>query len=342
MSRARTLPNPENATLAELETAARAAVSERSALRLRAVKALLLGIAFEQVMALFEAAERTLRDWVSAFNEQGIDGLIERAHPGRPRVIAEEQATYLSGLIEEPAKAGEAHWTARKLHGWVRNNLDLEVSYTTVWRLFHERGFSLQVPRPWPDRQDEAAREVFRQTMGRLLEDNDVEIWFQDEMGVEGDPRPRRRWATVGGQPTITKNGDHLRTNVCGMVCPRSGEAILFEFSHNDTEVFQCFLDEANKANSSQRPRQVLIMDNASWHKNKSLKWGRFEPMYLPPYSPDMNPIERLWLVIKAEWFKDHVCKTREELVERLCKALCWAMERTQGNIQTCRIRQVI
>lgn len=126
------------------------------------------------------------------------------------------------------------------------------------------------------------------------------------------------------------------------MVCPRSGEAILFEFSHNDTEVFQCFLDEANKANRSERPRQVLIMGNASWHKNKSLKWGRFEPLYLPPYSPDMNPIERLWLVIKAEWFKDYVCKTREELVERLCKALCWAIERTEGNIQTCRIRQVI
>lgn len=170
-----------------------AAVCERSALRLRAVKALLLGIAFEQVMALFEAAERTLRDWVSAFNEQGIDGLIERTHPGRPRVIAEQQATYLSALIEEPAKAGEAHWTARKLHGWVRSNLDLEVSYTTVWRLFHERGFSLQVPRPWPDRQDEAAREVFRQKIATLLEDNDLEIWFQDEMGVEGDPRPCRR-----------------------------------------------------------------------------------------------------------------------------------------------------
>ena len=46
-------------------------------------------------------------------------------------------------------------------------------------------------------------------------------------------------------------------------------------------------------------------MDNASWHKSKSLRFGAFEPTYLPPYSPDFNPIERLWLILKAEWFTD-------------------------------------
>lgn len=198
------------------------------------------------------------------------------------------------------------------------------------------------MPRPWPDRQDEQAREVFREEIGRIMEDEAVELWFQDEMGVEGDPRPRRRWAEVGGKPTITKNGDHLRTNVCGMVCPRTGEAFMLEFSHNDTEIFQVFLDEANKALELKRARQVLIMDNASWHKSKSLRWGRFEPKYLPAYSPDLNPIERLWLLIKSEWFKDHVCKTREALSERVCKALRWIIKRQKANVQTCRIRQVI
>lgn len=342
MSRARNLPNPENASCADLETAAKAAVSERSSIRLRAIKALIIGITFDQVMELFDVAERTLRDWVGAFNMQGIDGLVERRHPGRPKAIAEEQATYLEGLIEDPRQAGEAHWTARKLHGFVRAAMGLDVSYTTVWRLFHERGFSLQVPRPWPDRQDEAAREVFRREIAAMMEDEEIELWFQDEMGIEGDPRPRRRWAKVNGKPTITKNGDHLRTSVCGMVCPRTGEAFMLEFSHNDTDVFQTFLDEANKALSFERRRQILVMDNASWHHAGRLCFGRLEPKYLPAYSPDLNPIERLWLIIKAEWFKDYVCKTRDELVDRVCKALNWIMDRQHDNIQTCRIRQII
>lgn len=56
----------------------------------------------------------------------------------------------------------------------------------------------------------------------------------------------------------------------------------------------QAFLDEANCDLHLDRPRTLLICDNASWHKHASLDWGRFKPVYLPPCSPDLNPIERL------------------------------------------------
>jgi len=44
--------------------------------------------------------------------------------------------------------------------------------------------------------------------------------------------------------------------------------------------------------------------------------------MYLPPYSPDLNPIERIWLTMKARWFNNHVCKNEEKLLERLVQAI--------------------
>ena len=47
-------------------------------------------------------------------------------------------------------------------------------------------------------------------------------------MGVEGDPRPRRRYIRQGEKGRITKNGDHLRMNVTGMVCPRTGVCLLY------------------------------------------------------------------------------------------------------------------
>ncbi len=46
------------------------------------------------------------------------------------------------------------------------------------------------------------------------------------------------------------------------------------------------------------------------------------QPMYLPPYSPDINPIERIWLTMKARWFNNHVCKNEEKLSERLDQAI--------------------
>jgi len=42
----------------------------------------------------------------------------------------------------------------------------------------------------------------------------------------------------------------------------------------------------------------------------------------LPPYSPDLNPIERLWLLLKAEWFADFFAKNREQLIDRIDQAL--------------------
>jgi transposase len=127
--------------------------------------------------------------------------------------------------------------------------------------------------------------------------------------------------------------------NVTGMICPRQGEFYALEFTHTDSKVFQVFLDHANQDIKLERRRNLLICDNATWHKKKKLDWGSFEPVFLPPYSPDFNPIERLWLVIKAEWFTDFIAKDRSKLIERLDKALLWAMDRKTANQQTCSIR---
>jgi hypothetical protein len=196
------------------------------------------------------------------------------------------------------------------------------VCYETVVRFFHKQGDALKTPQPWPDKQDEQLRETFLHKLEQLFKRPDVDIWFADESGFEGDPRPRKRWDKKGRKTRVTKNGGHLRINVIGMVCPRSGEFFAIEASHSDSATYQAFLDEADKSISFQRTTHILIMDNASWHKRKTTNWHNWQPMYLPPYSPDLNPIERIWLTMKARWFNNYVCKNEEKLLERLDKAI--------------------
>jgi transposase len=50
----------------------------------------------------------------------------------------------------------------------------------------------------------------------------------------------------------------------------------------------------------------------------------------VPPYSPDLNPIERIWLTMKARWFNNHVCKTEEELLERLDQAILEVIDKPE------------
>lgn len=339
MSREQNTPNPENASLNELETAANCAPTMKENNRFRAIIALITGVPRNSVAKIFGVTERTVRRWINAFNEKGIDGLILTPRPGRPKTIDPETAEYCREILDKPEKAKQKHWTGVKFHGFLKDDLNIEVGYSTVIRFLHEQNYCLKVPRPWPDRQDEEKREAFRKEIRELLKDPCVEIWFGDESGFEGDPRPRRRWAKKGDKIKITRNNSHLRMNATGIICPRTGEFYALEFSHSDSTTFQVFLDYANQDLELKRPRQILIVDNASWHKAKKLDWGKFEVMYLPPYSPDLNPIERLWLLLKAEWFSDFIAKTKEDLLERLDQALRWVIGRKKDNKKTCSIR---
>jgi hypothetical protein len=129
-----------------------------------------------------------------------------------------------------------------------------------------------------------------------------------------------------------------LRINVIGMVCPRTGQFFAIEASHCDWADYQAFLDEADTTVEFQRPINILIMDNATCHRRKATNWHHWQPKYLPAYSPDLNPIERIWLTMKARWFNNYVCKNEQHLLERLDQAILDVINNPQKAQQTARI----
>ena len=296
-------PNPENATPEALRVAMEAAANKRSYVRLAAVRSLLLGIGRDTVCQQFCRSDRMVRLWIELFNTGGIDALITRPKPGRPRKVKLERVRdLLLPVLENPAQAGQVHWTGVKLHGYLKEQLAVELGYRTAVRWLHELDFHLRVPQPWPERQNEEQRTEFQEELRQLCADPKVELWFSDECGVEGDPRPRRRWVQPGKPRTVPYLGDHIRQNVIGAVAPHSGAFFSLIVDGVDTDVFQFFLDEmAKTVPKKEGVRQLLILDNASWHRAARVRWHHFEPKFLPGYSPDYNPIERLWLRLKAD-----------------------------------------
>jgi hypothetical protein len=135
--------------------------------------------------------------------------------------------------------------------------------------------------------------------------------------------------------------GAHIRQNVIGAVCPASGQLFSLIVDGVDTDVFQVFLDQLAET-VPKRPgvRQLLILDNASWHKAARLHWHHFEPWYLPGYSPDFNPIERLWRRLKADWFWDYIARSEQELTKRLCTALKSFLADTSKTASICAFRK--
>jgi transposase len=343
MLRSRELhPNAENATPEELCVAMDAAPNKRSFIRLSAMRALLLGYSRQQVCELNDRTDRMVRLWIELFNRGGIDALITKPKPGRPRKVKLERVRdLLVPVLENPAQAGQVHWTGVKLHGYLKEQLAMELGYRTTVRWLHELNFHLRVPQPWPERQNEEERKEFLEELRALCDDSKVELWFSDECGVEGDPRPRRRWVQPGKRRTVPYLGDHIRQNVIGAVAPQSGALFSLIVDGVDTDVFQFFLDEMAKAvPKKEGVRQILILDNASWHRAARVKWHHFEPKFLPGYSPDFNPIERLWLRLKADWFWDFIARTPEALTDRLCTALKSFLDHPSKTASICSIRK--
>lgn len=232
MPRAHLAPNPENASLSDLHAVQRAGNKETHR-RCLVIILLLTGSPREQVMKVVDVSESAVKKIIRAFNSYGVDGLVAKRRTGRKRLIRGEQKEEILEEFEEPGRAQRTFWTASAFHGHITAKYALACSYDTVLRLLHEKGYVLKVPRPWPDRQDEHLQEEFLKQVGVLADDPDVELWYGDETGIEGEPKPRRGWAIKGSRPRVVHNGDHVRLNILGSVCPRTGEFFAIEASHS-------------------------------------------------------------------------------------------------------------
>ena len=323
IGRTRQRPNHENCALAELEVALACSPDQKAHHRLNIIHLLRCGCPFEIALKNSRVSERTHQLWIKTFNERGIDGLTYRPQPGRPRLIqAHEVDEKILPLLDDPALAGKNHWTAVKLCGWLRENENMDLSYPTLVRYLHERGYARRIPRPVPEPPDrdvwEEHREQFAGELLDLLDDPGNKVFFGDEAGFEGDPRPRQRWVKRGSRPTQAYHGGHVGQNVVGAINPADGQLVSLIVPHSDTEVFQAFLDTMAKEVPAEGKKIWLILDNASWHKSKALNWHHIEVKFLPPYSPDFNPIERLWQYLKGHQLAGYLTKDGKELSDKL------------------------
>jgi len=64
--------------------------------------------------------------------------------------------------------------------------------------------------------------------------------------------------------------------------------------------------------------------------------------MYQPSYSPDFNPIERIWLKMKARWFNNYVCRNVDQLIDRLDQAILDVINNTDQTQKTTSIGKLI
>ncbi len=77
-----------------------------------------------------------------------------------------------------------------------------------------------------------------------------------------------------------------------------------------------------------------MACDGAAWHKSGSLKIpDNIEIIFIPPYTPEMNPIEQIWKEIRKLGFKNEVFQTLQKVIDRLCDTICSLTKETIKSI---------
>lgn len=144
---------------------------------------------------------------------------------------------------------------------------------------------------------------------------------FQDEAGLGRINKPKYCWCEKGTRPSMPCHHIKEFRYAYGAVEPLTGESCFVVMPYCNTDCMNLFLNELS--NTFPRDKIILVCDGAAWHKSGSLKIPEnIELIFIPPYTPEMNPIEQIWKEIRKIGFKNEVFQTLQKVVDRLCDTI--------------------
>jgi transposase len=137
-------------------------------------------------------------------------------------------------------------------------------------------------------------------------------LYFQDESRFGLFTRNGKSLTAKGIKPICLYHHKFESTYLFGAFSPISGDSLLLDLPSCNTDMFQIFLDELAKKNPEEY--KIIILDNGAFHKARKLQIPHnIGLIFLPPYSPELNPAEKIWWLLKKQ-INNKVFKTMEEL----------------------------
>lgn len=287
----------------------------KEALRTRAVQAYLAGgMTQAQVAAAFSVHRSALTKWLAAYRTDGDAALVARPKgpaKGTRTLLTPKQAAMIRQLIidkcPEQLKLPFYLWTREAVQELILRKCDVAVSINTAGNYLRAWGFTVQKPVRRAYEQNTAAvqrwlAEEYPALVKRAKTEQAV-IYWGDEMGVRSDDQVGRSYGLRGQTPVIPGTGQRFGCNMISAITNLGHLSFqVFEGSFR-VKVFLGFLDRLLK---HAKRKVFLIVDGHPVHRAKLVQAWRqehqeeIEIIYLPGYSPELNPDEMLNQDVKA------------------------------------------
>jgi transposase len=297
--------------------------------RILAIQALSQGQDFQTVADILQVCQEALRLWVRNFLLNGPPGLRSKKSPGRPPKLTKTQKKRLDSLIcEGPAKAGYpgACWRAPLIQDLIYREFGVFYSVHYLSQLLRHMGFSYQKARLVSDHLDEKKRQQWIQRIWpkilRLAKKKKALILFGDEASFPQWGTLSYTWAKKGQQPTVKTSGLRKAYKVFGLIDYFTGQ--FFYKAHEGRLNSKSYQEFLRRVLAKTKQYIILIQDGARYHTSQAMReffatqTHRLTVYQLPSYSPDYNPIEKLWKKIKEKGTHLHYFPTFQDLKHKV------------------------
>lgn len=276
------------------------------------------------VASAYQVDRTTLFRWRQRYDAEGEAGLTRRGGSGRPRKLSEFSEDVWYEIVLQPASAFGFEtdlWTVRRVHQVLCKEYGAAISRDTVWRRLREAGLTYQTPERQYFQIDEQARQEWLHTevprIRETVEKYRAILYFQDESNVSLTALLGKTWAPCGETPSVRVTGK--RGGVSAMSAISGRGHLVFRLLNKriaSREVIE-FLSQMLKHHP--RRHLVVVMDQAPPHRSKATKafvesQRRLHVYYLPKYSPDWNPDEKVWSHLKHQELVAHQARDKHEL----------------------------
>ena len=297
-------------TPAKIRELANKESSKRTYERYLAIALLLEGKSSKEVAALTGKSYNTILNWVTEYNYDGVDGLTYKAPLGNSLWLSEEQFEILKLAVQkspQESNIDSIQWTYKELIQFIEKNFSITIKKRTAQKYFNRMGFVRKRPKQQYARASEEKKKEFIEKIKYLesIRSPNSLTFYIDEVKFYDKPDLRAMWV-LKGHDALVKTFRTGREKVIfyGAYCFENQDILVQDVLEETSELTASFLITI-RAHYPHR-RLDVILDNAPWHYGSEVKRiakiYRINLHYLPPYSPDLNPIEALW-----DWVKDEV-----------------------------------
>jgi hypothetical protein len=161
-----------------------------------------------------------------------------------------------------------------------------------------------------------------KQALPLAAADKPIEIWFQDEARVGQQGTLTRIWARRGTRPRKPRDRRYNWAYLFGAVCPARGTGAALVLPTVSIEATAAHLAEIS-SQVAPGAHAVIVLDGAGWHTqgDRLRVPHNLTLLPLPPYAPELNPVENIWDYLRSNQLSITVWETTEQIIDACCRA---------------------